>query len=278
LKFTNKQHNEGLPEAYATEHEKVVELNDISVTFDGRSIIQDLTWLVKSGQHWALIGPNGSGKTTVLRLVNGYVWPTKGTATVLGRRFGEYDLRELRKSIGFASPSISEQITPRLNALQMVLSGRFASIGLHDHASIREVSRARSLLRQVGCLQFANKPYHNLSQGEKQRVNIARALIGSPRLLTLDESCEGLDLDARESFLAFLETVARIRRPPTLIFATHRVEEITPIFSHVLIIKGGRTVASGPKRTVLTARNLSKAFTRDIRVVTRNGRYTTSLS
>jgi len=260
------------------EHRKVVELHDISVTLDGRRVIQDLTWLVRNEQHWALIGPNGSGKTTLLRLINGYVWPTKGTASILDRQFGKYDLRELRKSIGFASSFMSERIPAGLSALEIVLSGRFASIGLHDRPSIKEVSKARSLLKKVGCLQFASKPYHTLSQGEKQRVIIARALMSSPKLLTLDESCEGLDLDARESFLAFLESVGRMRGSPTLIFTTHRVEEITPVFTHALIIKGGRIVASGPKGTVLTSKNLSKAFTRNVSIVRRNGRYNTMLS
>jgi iron complex transport system ATP-binding protein len=260
------------------EHEKIVEFHGIALTLDGKRVIQDLTWLVRSDQHWALMGPNGSGKTTLLRLVNGYIWPTMGTASVLGRRFGEYDLRELRKSIGFASSFMSEQVPAGLNALEVVLSGRFASIGLHNLPSSREVNRARSLLRKVGCLQLASKPYHALSQGEKQRVIIARALMNSPKLLTLDESCDGLDLDAREILLAFLESIGRMRGSPTLIFATHRVEEITPIFTHVLIMKGGRIVASGPKRNVLTGKNLSKAYTRDVSIVRRNGRYHTIVS
>jgi iron complex transport system ATP-binding protein len=260
------------------DHEKVVELGDISVTLHGTKILQHLDWLIRNGQHWALIGPNGSGKTTLLRLINGYLWPTSGTATILGKRFGESDLRELRRSIGFASAFMSEETPPELCALDVVLSGRFASIGLYKRPSSSEVKKARALLRKVGCLQLASKPYRTFSQGEKQRVVIARALMSSPKLLILDESCDGLDLDARETLLRFLDSLERMKTSLCVIFATHRVEEISSIFTHVLMIKKGRVVASGPKRTVLTGRNLSKAFMRHISVVVKNGRYHTIIS
>ncbi len=234
--------------------------------------------MIKKKQHWALIGPNGSGKTILLRLINGYLWPSSGTATVLGKRFGRYDLRELRKSIGFASSFMSENIPQDVTVLDTVLSGRFASIGLYDHPSAREVRKAKSLLRKIGCLQFAKKAFHTLSQGERQRVIIARSLISSPRLLALDESCDRLDLDARESFLRLINSVGHMRDGPTMVFATHRVEEITPAFTHAMILREGRVVASGSKRTVLTSRNFSKAFMRNVTVVTRRGRYNTLVS
>ena len=260
------------------DHERVVELHDISVTLHGTKILQHLNWLIRNGQHWALIGPNGSGKTTILRLINGYLWPSSGTATILGKRFGESDLRELRKSIGFASSFMSEETPPGLCGLDVVLSGRFASIGLYNRPSPSEVRKATSLLKKVGCLHLARKPYRTFSQGEKQRVVIARALMSSPKLLILDESCDGLDLDAREKLLRLLDSLGRMKTSPTLIFSTHRVEEISSIFTHVLMIKKGRIVASGPKRTVLTGRNLSKGFMRHVSVVVRNGRYHTIIS
>ena len=265
-------------EAKSVGCEKVVELDGISVTLHGTRVIRHVDWSVRNGQNWVLIGPNGSGKTTLLRLINGYLWPSSGTATILGKRFGECDLRELRTSIGFASSIMSEETPPEQGVLETVLSGRFASIGLYNHTSTTENKRARSLLKKVGCLRFAAKSYRTLSQGEKQRVAIARAFMSSPKLLILDESCDGLDLDARESFLRLLDSLGQMKTSPTLIFATHRVEEISPVFTHVLILKRGRIVASGPKRTVLTGKNLSKAFTRDVSVVKRNGRYNTILS
>jgi len=256
----------------------VVELRGVSVTIDGTKVIRHIDWVIRKGQHWALIGPNGSGKTTLLRLINGYLWPTTGSAVVLGKKFGAYDLRELRKLIGFASSFMSDRTPPELPVLEVVLSGRFASIGLYDPPSDRDLKRARSLLAKVGCLKLAAKPYLTLSQGEKQRVVIARALMGSPRLLILDESCAGLDLDARESLLSLVDTLGRSPVSPTIIFATHRVEEISPAFTHVMLIKKGRTVASGSKKTVLTSKNLRRGFKRDLTVMRKKGRYHTIIS
>ncbi|MFI5449189.1 MAG: ABC transporter ATP-binding protein [Candidatus Bathyarchaeia archaeon] len=260
------------------DNQNIVALHNVGIVIDGKKIIRTINWRIKEGQHWALIGPNGSGKTTLLRLINGYLWPASGTVDVLGKQFGEYDLRELRKSIGFASSIMSEKIPEELSVLETVLSGKFGSIGLHDRPTSKETKQAISLLRKVGCFRFAKKPYRRLSQGEKQRVIIARALMSSPKLLALDESCDGLDLDARENFLAFLDSVGRLRHGPSMIFATHRVEEIPVSFTHALIIREGRTVASGPKRITLTSKNLSKAFTRNVSIVARKGRYSVIVS
>jgi len=256
----------------------VVELHDVSVNFDETRVIRHVDWIIRKGQHWAVIGPNGSGKTTLLRAINGYLWPSTGSATVLGRKFGASDLRELRKLIGFASSFMSEKTPAELPVLQVVLSGRFASIGLYEKPSTREARKARLLLRKVGCLQLAAKPYDTLSQGEKQRVVIARALMSSPKLLILDESCAGLDMDAREDLLRLVDSLGRSTTAPTIIFATHRVEEISPVFTHVLLIKKGRVVASGSKKAVLTTENLRKAFRRDLIVVRRKARYNTIIT
>jgi len=258
--------------------QNILILRDVRIALNGKKIIQNLNWTIKKGQHWVLIGPNGSGKTTLLRLINGYLWPTSGTVNVLGKQFGKYDVRELRKSIGFASSIMAEKTPENLSVQETVLSGKFGSIGLHDRPTSKEKRRALSLLRRVGCFRFATKSYLNLSQGEKQRVIIARALMSSPKILALDESCDGLDLDARENFLAFLDSVGRFRGGPSIIFATHRVEEISSSFTHTLIIQGGRTVASGPKSTTLTSKNLSRAFKRNVSLITRKGRYSTILS
>ena len=251
----------------------VVDLHDISVTMDDTRIIRHVDWVIRKGQHWALIGPNGSGKTTLLRLINGYLWPTTGTATVLGSVFGASDLRELRKRIGFASSYMSEKTPPELQTLQVVLSGRRASIGLYTRATVSEVKKARSLLRRVGCLRLVARPYGTLSQGEKQRVVIARSLMSSPTLLILDESCAGLDLDARENLLSLVDSLGKSRSAPTIIFATHRIEEISPVFTHVLLIKRGEIVAAGPKKMVLTTQNLRRGFRRNLIVVRKKGRY-----
>jgi len=259
-------------------NENIITLSNVSIAIDGKRIIRNVDWTIKQGQHWVLIGPNGSGKTTLLRVINGYLWPSSGSVIVLGKQFGKYDLRELRKSIGFASSIMSEKIPENLSILETVLSGRFGSIGLHDRPTINDRKRAISLLKKVGCFRFAKRSYPTLSQGEKQRVIIARALMSSPRLLALDESCEGLDMDAREDLLDFLDSVGRLQRGPSMIFTTHRVEEIPSSFTHAMIIRDGHTVAAGTKKNTLTSRNLTKAFKRNVSVITRNGRYSTIVS
>jgi len=259
----------------AVDRMNIVELRDVSVTIDKARIIRHVDWSIRKNQHWALIGPNGSGKTTLLRVINGYLWPTAGTASVLGKEFGAFDLRELRKSIGFVSSFITDKTPPELSALRVVLSGRYASIGLYATPSAGEVQKARSLLRRVGCLRLATEPYGSLSQGEKQRVVIARALMSSPKLLILDESCAGLDLDAREDLLGLVDSFGVSARSPTMIFATHRIDEVAPAFTQVLMIKNGEVVARGAKKEVLTTRNFRRVFRHNLRVVNNGGRYNT---
>ena len=256
----------------------VVELHDVSLVLEGTRVLQHVDWIIRKGEHWTVVGPNGAGKTSLLRMINGYLWPTKGYAVVLGKRFGACDLRELRKSIGFASFFMSETTPPELTALQTVLSGRFASIGLYDRPSAREIRMARSLLRNTGCRQLAEKPYRTLSQGEKQRVGIARALMNSPKLLILDESCAGLDLDAREDLLNRVNALGQLVRSATMIFTTHRVEEISPVFTHALLLKNGKIVACGPKNKVLTSKNLTKTFMHKVTVARSKGRYVAMVS
>ncbi len=257
---------------------KVVELRNVSLMLGQRRILRDISWAVRKGEHWALLGPNGSGKTTLLRLINGYLWPTLGRASVLGRPFGSCDLRELRKSIGFVSPFISEQIPAELKVLDVVLTGGFASIGLFASSSKTEIDRAKKLLKFFGCGRLLNSRYVTLSQGERQRVSIARALMCSPRLLTLDEPCSGLDLTAREVLLGLLQKIGRMRRGPTMIFATHRVEEIMPTFAHAMIIKSGQVVRSGPKSFVMMSKTINSAFSTNSRLLKRNGRYSLSMA
>lgn len=251
----------------------IVDLRGVSLTLGGRRVLRHVDWVLRKGEHWALIGPNGAGKTTLLGLINGYLWPTTGSVVVLGRRFGAYDLRDLRKSIGFVSSFMSERTPADLSVLEVVLSGRFASIGLYEQPTEPDVRKARALLSRVNCLPLGSKPHYTLSQGERQRVLIARALMSSPKLLILDEGCAGLDLDAREDLLSLLDSLGRSTTGPTMIFSTHRIEEISPVFTHVMLIRKGTIVASGSKKTVLTSKNLRRCFRRDLTVVRKKGRY-----
>ena len=223
-------------------------------------ILDDLSWRVHRGEHWVILGPNGSGKTSLLSALTAYLTPSAGTVEALGERFGECDWRELRKSIGIVSSSVRQRMAEEEPALETVVSGKYAMIDFWGRMTPRDRREATKILRQTECLYLAERPWRVLSQGERQRVLIGRALMAKPRLLILDEPCSGLDPVAREHFLQFIERLGRKKNAPALVLVTHHVEEIMPVFTHVLILKGGRALAAGGVKKELTSRNLAKAF------------------
>jgi iron complex transport system ATP-binding protein len=192
---------------------------------------------------------------------------------VLGERFGESDWRELRKSVGMVSSSIRQQMAPEEAAIETVVSGKYAMIDFWGRVTRTDRRAALQILRRIECAHLAERPWRVLSQGERQRVLIGRALMAKPRLLILDEPCSGLDPVAREQFLQFVERLGRGKSAPALVLVTHHAEEITPAFSHVLILKKGRILAAGEKKRVLTSRNLARAFGVKMRLGSRDGRY-----
>jgi iron complex transport system ATP-binding protein len=238
----------------------VVAMRNVSWTCGDRHILWNINWEVKSGEHWAIIGLNGSGKTSLLNVVNGYVWPSRGEVSVLGRRFGSYDIRELRKRIGWVSPSIQEKLYYDETAEDIVLSGKFATIGLYDEPDAKDILHTHLLLKRLKCAGTAEQTYRTLSQGEKQKVLIARALISSPRLLVLDEPCAGLDIFSRERLLSLIERIGRYQTGPSLLYVSHRIEEILPVFTHVLLLRRGEVHSRGKRDEVITRRNLSDFF------------------
>lgn len=226
-------------------------------------ILHDVSWTVTTGQHWVIIGNNGSGKTTLLNLVNGYLWPSHGDIEVLGKRFGDVDLRDLRKQIGWVSAAFGERVYsshPVDAAIDVVASGKFASIGLYDTPTAVDVTRAGELLAEFGAADLASRRYHTLSQGEKQRVLLARAWMAAPKLLILDEPCTGLDLLAREQLLSAVERLAGTDGGPTLLYVTHHPDEVLPVFTHALLVKDGTVQSAGEKDQVLSSANLSATF------------------
>jgi len=241
------------------------------------TILERIDWQVEKGQHWAILGPNGSGKTSLLRALTGYLPATEGTISVLGETYGRSDWRELRKRIGIVSSSIYQMMSDGESALNAVLSGRYAQIGLWGEVAPAERREAVRILRRVECEYLRDRPWLHLSQGERQRVLIGRALMARPKLLILDEPCAGLDPAAREHFLQFLERLARGRGAPALVLVTHHTEEITPSFSHVLVLKGGRVAASGPKARTLNSKLLSDAFGVLVTIRRAHGRYLLSV-
>lgn len=251
----------------------MLEVRGLSIQREGTRILDGVAWRVERGQHWAILGANGSGKTSLLSALTGYFMPTTGEIAVLGQHFGQSDWRELRKHIGLVSSSIRQLMADTEPALESVVSGKYAMIDYWGRITRADRARGLRLLRDVECLYLAERPWVFLSQGERQRVLIGRALMAHPRLLILDEPCAGLDPAAREHFLKFLQRLGSRPGAPTLVLVTHHVEEIMPVFSHALILKSGAVLAAGKKPSVLTARNLSRAFNAAIRLSRKSGRY-----
>ncbi|MBI2948432.1 MAG: ABC transporter ATP-binding protein [Verrucomicrobia bacterium] len=231
-------------------------------------ILDDLSWQVKRGEHWVILGANGSGKTSLLSALTAYLTPTAGGIELLGQRYGHANWPELRRKIGLVSSSIRQWMAEDEPALQTVVSGKYAMIDYWGKITVSDRRRARRILAQIECGYVADRPWGYLSQGERQRVLIGRALMAEPRVLILDEPCAGLDPAAREHFLQFLDRLGRRSNAPTLILVTHHVEEIMPVFSHVLILKRGQVLAAGSKAEMLNSTLLSNTF--DARVRLRN--------
>jgi len=245
----------------------------------GRTVILDrVDWRVERGQHWVILGANGSGKTSLLAALTGYLTPTAGEITLLGKRYGETDWRELRTQIGLVSSSIRQLMAESEPALDTVASGRYAMIDFWGRPKAADRRAARRILRQIECAHLADRPWAYLSQGERQRVLIGRALMARPRLLILDEPCAGLDPAAREHFLDFLQRLARRRGAPSLVLVTHHVEEIVPLFTHVLLLREGRVLGAGRMSQWLVSTSLARAFGCRLRVSKVKGRYAMRVS
>ena len=238
----------------------ILSVSGLHIERSGTVIIDDISWRVAAGQHWAILGANGSGKTSLLSALTGYLMPTAGEISVLGKQYGEADWRELRKRIGLVSSSVRQMMAEDEPALETVASGKYAMIDFWGRITRAEKAQAMKLLRQIECVYLADRPWSVLSQGERQRVLIGRALMARPRVLILDEPCAGLDPGAREHFLQFIQRLGQHKNAPTLVLVTHHVEEIMPAFSHVLVLKAGRVLAVGKKSAVLHSKNLSAAF------------------
>ena len=251
----------------------ILNVRDLTIQRGQTTILDHLSWNVQRGENWVILGANGSGKTSLLSALTGYLSPTNGEISVLGETFGESDWRELRKHIGLVSSSVRQMMADHEPALVTVISGKYAMIDYWG--SVRKADRiqAAQILRDVEAEYLAERRWGVLSQGERQRILIGRALMARPRLLILDEPCAGLDPVAREHFLDFLQRLGSRRGAPALIFVTHHVEEIMPVFTHALLLREGRVVASGRQSEVMTSAKLSAVFGAGIRLSKKTGRY-----
>lgn len=236
-------------------------------------ILRGIDWRVRRGEHWVILGPNGSGKTSLLAALTGYLTPTAGEVSVLGATYGRSDWRELRKRVGFVSNALTRRIEPDESAAAVVASGPSAVLNIWRPPSATQLAGALRLLRRWRCAALAARPWGVLSQGERQRVLIARALLAGPPLLLLDEPCAGLDPVARERLLRLIHDEASRARGPSIVLITHHVEEITRAFTHLLLLRRGAVVAAGPLREILTGANLSATFGASVRLRRRGERW-----
>jgi len=224
-----------------------------------------------------ILGANGCGKTSLLSALTGYLTPSSGSIEILGRRYGKCDWRELRKHVGLVSSSVRQLMADTEPALETVVSGKYAEIDLWRRISAADRRAAGRILRQIECQSLADRPWAFLSQGERQRVLIGRALMARPALLILDEPCAGLDPVARERFLGWINRLGLAPKAPTLMLVTHHVEEIVPAFTHALVLKKGETSARGPLREALTSAVLTRAFETPVRLRGRRGRFSLTM-
>jgi len=238
----------------------ILQVHDLSIRRDRTVILNGVNWRVDQGENWVILGANGSGKTSLLRTITGYLAPTNGRIELLGEEFGKSDWRELRLHIGVVTNSFGSLIPLCENALDTVISGKFAQLDLWMPVKAADRTAARRLLKRVDAAHLAKREWQYLSQGERQRVLIARALMSRPRLLILDEPCAGLDPVARRDLMAMVDDLAQMRHGPAIVLVTHHVEEITPTFTHALLLRSGEVAAAGPCSDVLTSTQLSKIF------------------
>ncbi|MEV7091108.1 ABC transporter ATP-binding protein [Streptomyces sp. NPDC093085] len=239
----------------------VLELVDVTVVRDGRALVDDVSWSVKEGERWVILGPNGAGKTTLLNLASSYLFPTSGEVSILGDRLGRVDVFELRPRIGIAGIAMAEKLPKRQTVLQTVLTAAYGMTATwNEDYDEQDERRARAFLDRLGMSEYLDRRFGTLSEGERKRTLIARAMMTDPELLLLDEPAAGLDLGGREDLVRRLGRLARDPYAPSMIMVTHHVEEIAPGFTHVLMIRQGKVLAAGPMETELTSRNLSLCF------------------
>jgi len=265
--------NHPVSHALSTTPPPVLQIRNLSIERKF-PILRNVNWTVQPGENWVILGANGSGKTSLLNTLLGYLSETRGSIS-----FGDSaadDLEQwdaLRRRIGFVSASIAQMIEPDEPAEEVVLSGRYAMINYwRPRTPLAFRQQALTIMRRIACTRLIGQPWETLSQGERQRILVGRTLMAeSLSMLILDEPCAGLDPVARQHFLDFLQKLLPQKRAgkqqiPSLLLVTHHVEEIIPIFTHVLILKNGRVLAAGEKRRTLTSANLSDAFNAEIKI------------
>lgn len=249
-------------------------LQNVSLEIAGQKILNDVSLSIEDGQHWVLIGPNGAGKTTVARMISGREYPTSGQVTVLGQRTEDAESTYLASRVGFSSANVRDHLSESSSVLSLVLPAAWGqTVRFDEQYEDVDEARARDLLVALGIGDLADRRFGTLSEGEKQRVSIARALMADPEIVILDEPTAGLDLGARETLVVALAEIMGDPASPSVVMITHELEEIAPGFTHAALLREGKTVSAGPLDEVLTATNLSEVFGLELDVEKRDGRW-----
>lgn len=258
-----------------SDHGEVLRLSEVSVRREGAMLLDRVDWTVEDDERWVIIGPNGAGKTTLLQVAATHLHPTVGDVTVLGEVLGRTNIFELRPRIGLTSTALGGRVPDEEKVIDLVLTAAYGMMGRwrEDYES-QDVTRAVELLEQLGCAHLIRRSFGTLSEGEGKRVQIARSLMPDPELLLLDEPGAGLDLGGREDLLQRLSKLALDEAAPALALVTHHVEEVPPDFSHAMLLRSGRVVASGPLEEVLTGEALSECFEMPLRLERHGDRWT----
>jgi len=254
--------------------DEVVRLRGVGVRRGGSMLLRDISWTVRADERWVIIGPNGAGKTTLLQIAAAQLYPTEGTARILGERLGATDVFELRPRIGLASAALADKVPPAEKVIDLVLTAAYAIVGRwkEDYDST-DVTRAVELLDALGCAHLIRRRFGTLSEGERKRVQIARALMPDPELLLLDEPAAGLDLGGREDLVRRIARLATDGTAPTMVMVTHHVEEVPAGFTHAMLMRRGAVLAAGRLGQVFTEGNLSKCFGVPLAIEYRNSRW-----
>jgi iron complex transport system ATP-binding protein len=252
----------------------VVQMEDVDVVRGEAHLLRGVSWTVEADHRWVVLGPNGAGKTTLLQLAAAQMHPTRGTVRLLGETLGAVDVFELRPRIGLTSAALAQRIAPGERTGDVVVSAGYAVVGRwREQYDVHDLTRAALLMDQWGVAPLAHRSFGTLSEGERKRVQIARALMTDPELLLLDEPGAGLDLGGREDLVTRLSDLARYLYAPAQVLVTHHVEEIPPGYTHALLLRGGGVVAAGPLEDVLTETALSETFGLPLTLSRAGGRF-----
>lgn len=244
----------------------------------GRRILDDINWSVARGQHWCVLGPNGCGKTSLINLITGYEPATDGEVQIGDDTFGNSDWRLVRKRVGLVTNTLTTYMEPAEPVLHVIASGRDAKLNLWQPPSATLKKQAAGLLEAAGCSYLRQSLWGVLSQGEKQKILICRALMARFEVLILDEPCAGLDPVAREQFLSWMSEISTWPEAPSLVMVTHHVEEILPCVSHIFMLRNGRVLIQGEKKSVLNSAALSTLYGAPVKLSQKAGRYALSVT